>query len=63
MTQPHDLLTVEEAAAKLKLSKASIYRLAKQKRLTYLRVGSLLRFRPSDLDDFLAGREVQAVER
>lgn len=51
------LLTVIEAADYLRVSKSTIYSWVEKNRLPCLRAGTLLRFKQSDLDAWLAGRE------
>jgi len=47
------LLTLEEVARTLKVSKAAVYRWTETGRLRGHKVGSLLRFRPEDIENFL----------
>jgi excisionase family DNA binding protein len=44
-----ELLTVEQVADLLKISKVSVYRMAKVGRLKAVRIGSAVRFRPSEI--------------
>ncbi len=46
-------LTVEEAADYLRLSRATIYRLIREKKLRPVRAGGRTLFRRLELDDFL----------
>jgi excisionase family DNA binding protein len=57
LRQPRCLLTVTEAADYLRVSKSAIYSWVERGRLPCLRAGSALRFRVSDLDAWLEGRE------
>lgn len=53
------LLTVNEAAARLGVSRRSLYRLIETEELPYVRgltPGAPVRLRPEDLDDFVAKR-------
>jgi excisionase family DNA binding protein len=43
-------LTVREAARRLKVCTATIYRLCESARLPHLRVGNVIRIRPEALD-------------
>lgn len=64
MTNPAEqLLTIEETAAELKLSKAHLYREVRNNNIPYIRLGRLLRFRRSDLSDYVAGRRVPSVRK
>jgi excisionase family DNA binding protein len=47
------LLTVEEVARQLRVSKAAVYRWVAEERLPALRAGHLLRFRQEDVERFL----------
>ena len=49
-------LTTKEAAAYLSISLPTLFRLLKAEKLPHLRIGRVLRFRPEDLDAFLAAR-------
>lgn len=55
-SSPPRLLTAEEAAEYLRVSISAVYTWVSRGRLPCLRAGSLLRFRQSDLDAWLAGR-------
>lgn len=44
-----ELLTVAQVAELLKISKISVYRMAKEGRLKAVRIGSAVRFRPSEI--------------
>jgi excisionase family DNA binding protein len=50
------LLDVQEAAAKLSLAPSTVYRLSREGKIPSLKIGSTLRFRTSDLSDFLCSR-------
>ena len=53
------LLTVNEAAARLRMSRRSVYRLIDTDQLPHVRgltPGAPVRLRPEDLDDFVAKR-------
>ncbi len=47
------LLTVNEVAALLRVSRFSIYRLVRQGDLVPYRVGDRMRFRPEEVDGYL----------
>jgi len=55
------LLTPNEAADLLRLSKASIYRLVETRALPFYRVSGSLRFSKADLDDYVACGRVESV--
>jgi excisionase family DNA binding protein len=55
---PGRLLSVNEVAALLGISRRSVYRLLGERQLRASRVGKRLRFRPADVDDYLDGRQV-----
>ena len=56
LSSPPGLLTASEAADYLRVSVSAVYSWVARGRLPCLRAGSLLRFRQSDLDAWLAGR-------
>ena len=47
------LLTPEEAAKTLRISRTKLYELKSQHRLKFLKIGHALRFRPEDLEEFV----------
>lgn len=55
------LLTIEEVAAFLHVSKTSVYRLVERRELTFCRVGRSLRFNRADLEIYLAARRVTPI--
>ncbi len=50
------LLDVPQAAAHLAISPKTIYKWVHLRRIPYVRVGRLVRFRVSDLDDWIEER-------
>ena len=52
------LLTLQEVAAFLHLSKTSVYRLVERRELPFCRVGRNLRFTREDLEAYLEARRV-----
>lgn len=55
------LLTIEEVAEILRVSKTSVYRLVERCELPFCRVGRTLRFTRKDLESYLAARRVGAA--
>jgi len=55
------LLTPDEAAAILRLSKASLYRLVEKRILPFYRVSGSLRFGVKDMESYLSSRRVESV--
>jgi excisionase family DNA binding protein len=53
------LLTVGELAEKLRKTKVAIYLMAERRQIPHLKIGKSLRFRPSEIEAWLAekGRE------
>ena len=45
---------MNEAAAYLALSRSTLQRLVRDKRLVAIRIGAAVRFAPKDLDEFIA---------
>lgn len=52
------LLTIDEVAKFLRISKTSVYRLVERRELPFCRVGRTLRFTRKDLETYLAARRV-----
>ncbi len=46
--------TAEELAARLRVNKATIYRMARRGEIAYYSIGRAMRFRAPDVDAFLA---------
>lgn len=53
---PDDLLSVDDVAARLLLSRAAVYRMVKRRDLPAYRLPGGLRVREGDLDSFLESR-------
>ena len=54
------LLTPDEAAKTLRISRTKLYELKSQNRLKFVKIGHALRFRPKDLEDFVANLAEEA---
>lgn len=48
-----ELLTADEVAAALKVTKKTIYQLKYERKIPYIQVGGILRFRKEDIDKWL----------
>ena len=59
MVDESEILTVEEAASLLKMSKKAIYHRVDRKTIPHVRLGGSLRFLRSDLDAWLKEHTVQ----
>jgi len=57
---PDDLLSVDDVAERLLVSRAAVYRLAARRRLPFYRLPSGLRFKVADVDAFLESRRSEA---
>lgn len=57
-----DLLTLHEVCELLKVSKDYIYSLTHRRKIPHIKMSGLLRFRRSDLDDWLAEQEVRGAD-
>ena len=55
------LLTLEEVAEYLRISKTSVYRLVERRELPFCRVGRTLRFYRTDIDAYLTSRRVGSI--
>lgn len=60
MTDP--LMTSDELASRLKLSRAHIYRMARERRIPHTRIGTHLRFDRAEIEQWLATRHQQVVQ-
>lgn len=58
-----DLLTVEQAADLLNITDHFVRRLIRERRISFLKVGRLVRFRRADIEAYLAECAVPAVRR
>lgn len=61
LENPRLLLTCEEAATYLRVSRRTVHTLVKAKQLTHARVRGQLRFRLSWLNDYLNARTARAA--
>jgi excisionase family DNA binding protein len=57
----HNLLTPDEVAELLRVSKTSVYRLVERRVLRFYRVCGLLRFEREDVQAFLGGGRVEPM--
>jgi excisionase family DNA binding protein len=57
-----DLLTLKEVCELLKVSKAYIYSKTSQKKIPHIKMDGLLRFRRSEIDDWLSEQEVRSAD-
>jgi len=55
------LLTVNEVADLLRVSRMTVYRLIKEGQLKALRVGRSYRLREDDVDEYLSARYTEAI--
>lgn len=58
---PADLLTTDEVAELLRLSKTSVYRMVERREVRVYRVCGLLRFSRSDVEQFLRAGSVDPM--
>lgn len=54
------LLSPRDAAARLGVSRSTIYRLAARREIAFVRIGGQLRFEPHDLEAFLSTKRQAA---
>ena len=50
---PAEFWTAEELAARLRVNKATIYRMARRGEIAYYSIGRAMRFRTPDVEEFL----------
>ena len=60
--QKSGLMTTDEVAEYLRISRASVYRLVKGKSIPVSRIGRQLRFRRDALDSWLSKKESEILE-
>lgn len=58
-----DLLTIEQAADLLNITDHFVRRLIRERRIPFLKVGRLVRFRRADIEAYLVQCAVPAVRR
>ena len=59
MENDASLMTTEEAAKFLGVKKSTVYAWGGQRRIPYIKVGRLLKFRPKALERWLKEQEIQ----
>lgn len=57
------LLRVTEAAEMLRLTKRTIYHLVKTRKLPFYKIGSCVRFKREDVEEYLESKRVKAIGR
>jgi len=57
------LLTPEEAAEQLRISKAHLYDLKARQKIRYVKIGRCLRFRMADLEAFVAEAAEETMQK
>lgn len=55
------LLTLDDVATLLRVSKTTVYRLVERRELPFCRVGRSLRFTAQDIDEYLRTRRVGSI--
>ena len=56
-----NMLTPDDLAGILRISKTSVYRLVERRRIPFFRVGGSLRFAKSDVLAYLNGNRIESV--
>ena len=56
-----DLIDAEQLAARLGVSKRYVRRMIEERRIPFHKIGRYVRFRPTDVDDYLASRRVEST--
>lgn len=52
-TNSIELLTAQQVAEKLQISKQTIYQMKSEGRIPFVKIGNSLRFRPKDIEDWI----------
>ncbi|GAA1777400.1 helix-turn-helix domain-containing protein [Luedemannella helvata] len=60
---PADLLTGDEVAARLRATPRFVRRLVAERRITYVKVGRLVRFEPAAVDEYIERNRVVPLSR
>lgn len=60
--KPQDVMTIDELAAYLKLSKSTLYKLAQERKVPGQKVGKHWRFRKETIDRWLDERNTESSE-
>lgn len=60
-TRIERLLTVQDISSLLGVKKSYVYHLTHQRKIPHLKINGHLRFRESDIDEWLQSQEVQIV--
>jgi excisionase family DNA binding protein len=58
---PDPLWTAEQVRTRLCITLRTLYRLTKSRKLTYVKMGGILRFHPDDVERFVEKRTVRAA--
>ena len=58
---PEELLTIEEAAARIKMSVRYLRRAVAERRIAFHRIGRSIRFDPTDLAAFVQASRVEPI--
>ncbi|MCX6792923.1 MAG: helix-turn-helix domain-containing protein [Candidatus Falkowbacteria bacterium] len=61
VSNTNDLITPEELALIIKMSKSSIYRLVKERKIPFYKISGSLRFRISDIEKCIDSSRVEAI--
>jgi excisionase family DNA binding protein len=56
-----NLITPDELAAFLRISKSSIYRLIEGRKITFCKVGGVLRFRKNDINEYIEKSLIEPI--
>jgi excisionase family DNA binding protein len=60
-TTPEPLWTAEQVRTRLGVTLRTLYRFTKSRKLTYIKIGGILRFNPADVERFVEKRTVRAA--
>jgi len=61
VTAPREMLTIDEAAARMNMSPRHIRRLVAERRIAHHRFGRSVRLAPEDVDAYIAAGRVEPV--
>lgn len=61
LVSTNKLITLEELASILRLSKASVYRLVGQRKIPFYKISGSLRFKTADIDKYIGNARTDSV--
>lgn len=60
---PERLMTIEEVAEYFQVSKGAIYKRIQRGQIPYMKMGSLLRFNPSKIEEYIRENTIEPFKK